>query len=702
MLSVFKKHDGSTSLTVVISIMLVVALLAATMQWYWANSSSADVQLMADLGALAEQESIGYAVMLMQIIDFTILSANMLGLLLHGIVIVAGVATAVGSPIGAGMGAGFLSKAVEIDKKYIQRRDDFVDQLFVVAEKINKVVPYFAFGYSNKLVSENAELRKKFNNTTYGVIPIPFPAQGKVERKASFSQSSKVFDDVSEASEKNKKSAQNIVELEKKLDALKRACYDADCYKNASDSYLTWDVQDCLSDFRNALKERMDAILLNANSLVPIEAASSSAQARLNESYEKDENAIFVATNSAYEKAFGATSRPLNCEQVKLDYIYRDFYKMDFYQLEHFEGERKAYHCDKNCSGLLNAHEQLNLVPFSAVAYHEEHPPCSICMPFSWEALARFKDGLRQFEPNWNKEAELIGQYEKVSAQLLNAQQKAQDDSQTAFNALLEKASEIIAADRLSYQPPGARGVLCIAFSQQSRKAPTFTLSKLTRTDDKELGISVALSAARLKPVDDDQVEQTIEAQQKDYREKNLKFGSAVFGFLDMDSGLFSQMLSLWTGVTKLFTKGSSGLGGMFDQLPWGVGAIAHNFMMRVERIAGISPPDLSSYRPFVVNTSDVGDKNAPGFEGEFVKSLANSKRTLSKEAELSQAKLIKLAEYSLQQLPYDSYSDITLNSRFSVFDQPIQLLPWQVLISASSNAIKWSKANVSQLFGGQ
>ena len=702
MVHLFKKEDGSTALTIVISLALVVALLSVAMQWYWVNSSSSDVQLMADIGAMAEQEAIGRAVLLMQIIDVTILTANLLGILIHAIVVVAGVATTVSAPLGGFVSAEFLSKAIEIDNKYVARRKDFVDQLFAAAEKINSVVPYLAFGYSNKLVAQNDTLRKTFNRTPYGVVPIPFPAQGKVIRKSGFTQDDAILASVSEASATNAKTAQTIKALEEKVEELKRAAYDADVYKSADDTYQTWEVQNALADYSQELDTRMNAIVASSNSLTPIEETSSSAQERINKSYEQDEETLRVLTLDAYAQAFGPNARPLVCNTVSLDAIYQDVTKATYYLLDHNTGERKAYHSDSKCSGLLNAHAQLNEITLSEVIGCTEHPPCSICMPFHWEVISHFKEGLSSFESNWNQESQILNEYENTSAQLNKAQQEIQNSTQNAFTVLLNEAAEMIASDRLSYQPPGSRGVICVAFSQQKRNAPSFTLARLTRSDDSELGVSVAISAARLKPVDNEHVASIVESQQKDYRPKTLKYGSVIFGFLDMDAGFFSQLSGLWSGATQFFLKGSSSFNEMFAELPWGLGAIAQSFMTRLEKIAGLSKPDLSTYRPFLVNTSNVGDKNAPGFEGTFVKELSASKDLLSKESAIADSKTAELVEFALGELPNDSDAAITAMSKYLIFDQPVLAPFWQGLSTVSSNAIQWSKTNVLSFLRGQ
>ena len=703
MISIFKNENGSTTLTILIAFAVVAALLSATLQWYWVNSSSEDVQIMADLGAMAEQEAIGRSVLIMQIIDVTILSANLLGLFIHGVVIVAGIATAAQAPLGGGVGTGFLSKAIEIDRKYVDRRKRFVDGLFAAAEKLNAVTPYLAFGYANTLVSENSDVRKRFSGTSYGVIPLPFPAQGKVMRANSANNSNELLNKVEQTSEENKNASTKILELEKVVEQQRRECFDNDIYKNNSAVFGTWEVSEALRDYSKEFKNRKESADSTVNSLLPIEESSLSAQSRVAGAYQRDRITLSQRIADAFTGAQGPADEPLQPQEMGTVNSFVPKASSSAYLLNHSDGERKAYHASSSCTGLANASDMPQVINVFSIIGQQDHPPCSICLPWHWEVTQTYQKQMDSLFVSWNKEVRAIIAYEKAKRDLEQQQKQLQDTTQSAFDELLASAKETIASDRLSYQPPGGRGVACIAFAQGKRKAPSFTLAKLTKTENNELGVPVAISASRLKPVESsNQVSDAINKTKTYYSPRNLRYGSVVFGFLEGDDSSYALLASLWNGVTNFFVSGSSGLDSIFDNLPWGIGAISHNFINKLEALAGMQKPDMRQYKPFLVNTSNIGSAEAGGVEGAFVNQISQGKKGLNKQAQIAQSSLAVLAKQALDQLPNDSFQSINPLMHYTVGNQSFVAPFWQGMSSRSVEKIQWAKTKGLALLGGQ
>ncbi len=122
----FRNEEGSTSLTVVIAIMVALALVAGSLQMYWTRSSSEDIQLLADVGALAAADAESKVMQTIQLLDALLLTANLFGLLLHCVVVVAGVVTVASE----GAGASFFTKALDFDKRYCEKRKVFAQDIY--------------------------------------------------------------------------------------------------------------------------------------------------------------------------------------------------------------------------------------------------------------------------------------------------------------------------------------------------------------------------------------------------------------------------------------------------------------------------------------------------------------------------------------------------------------------------------------------
>lgn len=698
MLSAFKNESGSTALTVVVAIAVAVCLLSVSVQWYWVNSSASDVQLAADLGAMAEQEAIGRSVLLMQIFDVTILSANLLGLILHALVVVGGIATVAQSPIGGGVGAGLLTRLIEIDKSYVQRRKQFVDMLYSAATKLNKVTPYLAIGYARRLVDENNDLRAKFNKTRYGVIPVPFPFEGSVQRSPNFSHDAEVLNEVTVANQKNYESAADIKELSEKVEEMRARCFELDYYKDETLMPANWDVGEVVVDYSKGFHSIATNVEDQNNGLIPIENTSSNAQMRLDNEFKANEQEVQAKVSSIFSDAFGSPSS-LDARVVTNGELYDTFLDKTVCLVPHDGAERKAYHTNTECSGLYNAQSEPENVTLRTVYGLDEHPPCSICLPFSWQAISVWKEATNDFLSRWNSEVEAISAYKLARQQMIEKQSELQGDTSSAFDKLLSDAQSMLASDRLTYRPPGSRGVLCIGYSQKQDTQPGFTLSRLTHTDGEKTGLQYAISAARLKPLNQSgYVSKIIQGQKSDYTSTNMRFGSGVYSFLNGDGGFFNYLSSLWYGVTNFYLKGTSGLENMFGNLPWGIGTIATNFMVKLQKVAGVSKPDLRTYHPFLVNTSEVGDPHAPGLEGAFVSQIREAKRLYNSGSKLSESTISSLAQGALAALPDSSFGKIYSQMFYSVFTATCAAPFSMSLASYSSSTIQSAQQAITAL----
>lgn len=698
MLSKFKDESGSTTLTVVLSIAVAICLLSASLQWYWANSSAADIQLAADLGALSYLDIVARTTLFIQVIDVTILSANLLGLLLHGLVVVGGIASVSQAPLGGGIGASLLAKVVEVDKKYVERRKQFVNYLFSAAQTLNSITPFIAFGYARNLIDENNTLRTNFNNARYGVIPLAMPAVGTVERLSGFSKDAEMLDTVTSAHDKNTVQAQKVKNLQEKLDAAKHRCFDFDIYKQTT-NYALWHVEEAVNDFKQGL-ERMRVSMENAkNTLVPIEASSLPARARLDDAFKRDEESVAQKVVQRMNIAFGSGA-PDGASPVTSDMVFAEFDQQTIYLVDHGQGERKAYHKTLSCSGLYNAQNPVNQTTIASVMGVTDHPPCSLCLPLNWQSVQTWKSTVKPLIDAWNEEAAALQEYADISGQLELEKQKLQNESVDALGKLLAHAREILAADRIRYLPPGRRGVICLAYSMGKQTPPPLTLAALTRSANEKPDMQIALAGARLKPAaNTDRIRDLMRAQRSFYNGSNTTFGTGVFKFLDQDSGLYNQLSALWISITEFFISGSKATDAVFDQLPWGIGDIAGEFIRRVTALAGISKPDLNYYRPFLVNTAQVGSSDVGGSEAMLVSQIKSAKKLFNSGAQISESSLGSAIRDAFTSLEGFSFYTVYNKTHYAVFDGYFYAPFRRSLVSLAEKALADAKQNI-QLMG--
>ena len=702
MLRLFKNDEGSTALTVVVSLALVVALVAFCMQWYWVNSSSADVQFMADMGAVGAADAIAKTVGVIQVIDAVMMSLNLFGLVVHATVLVAGVASVAGAPVGGAAMAPFLEQAVTFDKNFVKARRKFSDAVFGAAQKISDAAPYLALGYASNLVAQNASSRAAFNKASCHVITIPFPAKGVVTRSDFPDDEGDLVSSIEKTSNSNKSDAADLKALEEKLQAAIDTCYSADIYKTIGVPRAYWNPSQSLDDFKAEFDEVLAQVQETEYSADPIDESSQSARTSLEEMYDRDLKSVSDSVRPRIRDAIGeapAADGPMTSGQVDVEGLYGDWTGQQVYLLEHEEGQRKAYHCDRECSGLANASQALQTVDISAVYGDADHPPCSLCRPFSWAAIQTWRKDSSSFLGAWNTEAAAIGVYEGIRARIKEKSQAMQKRTSDGLDELFEVAGKYLKGDRLTYEPAGSRGILCVAYASGGRAMPGFTLSKITGTKTMELGPQVALAASKIMPAKGLYDIKAGVSTTNDYlRSDSGRLGGLIYTLIDGDDSMFSALSSIWVKCTQVFTNSDKSLSGMFSSLPWGIGAIADSFMSRLIALAGVEPPDMRSYKPFLVNTATIGDPSRPDAEGRFFTALRASKKALEQSGGLNATGLREVIGESVSGYGTDAGNRVRGVLPVAVLENAINL-PFHVnYAQVVQTSVMWIKGNVLQV----
>ncbi|MBK5211413.1 MAG: hypothetical protein JJE36_03775 [Coriobacteriia bacterium] len=699
MLRLFKNDEGSTALTVVVSIVLVVVLVAFSMQWYWVNSSSADVQFMADMGAVGAADAIAKTVSVIQVIDAVMMSLNLFGLVIHATVLVAGVASVVGAPVGGAAMAPFLERSVAFDKDFVEARRKFSDAVYGAAQKISDAAPYLALGYASNLVAQNASARDSFNKSSYHVITIPFPAKGVVTRSDFSETEGELVSSIEKTSNSNKTDATDLKVLDEKLQTAIDECYSADIYKAIGVPRARWNPSQSLADFKGEFEKVAAQVQGVGYSANPIDESSQSARLSLEEIYNRDLKSVTDSVRSRVQDAIGeepVADGPMTSVQVDIDELYRVWSEQQVYLLEHETGRRKAYHCDQECSGLANASEVLQTVDISAVYGDADHPPCSVCRPFSWAAVQSWRQNSSSFLEAWNSEASAIRSYEEIRALIKEKSQGMQERTRNGFDELLKAAEKYLKGGRLTYEPAGSRGILCIAYASGGRAMPGFTLSEITNTENVELGPQVALAASKIMPAKGlYDIKAGVSTTNNYLSSDSGRLGGLIYNSIDGDDSMFGALSSIWVKCTQVFTNSDKSLSRMFSSLPWGIGAIADSFMSKLIALAGVEPPDMRSYKPFLVNTATIGDPSRPDAEGRFFTALRASKKALEQSGGLNATGLKEVISESVSGYETDAGSRIRNVLPVAASGNAINL-PFHINYSqVVQTSVMWLKSNV-------
>lgn len=669
MIRLFKNEEGSTTLTIVVSIVVVVALLAVCLQWYWVNATGSDLQYYADIGAMSAAEAMGRSASLIRLYDAILLGLNIFGLILHGVVVVAGVVATLGGAVG-GLSAVFFEKAIEFDRNFTQRKHRFFTDTVDVVKALDKATPFFMLGASSHVVKRNVEMRTGYDKTPYGTLVVPFPATGTLKTTEKSSASNDLDTKTLQTAQKNADDARDIKELQEQVDAAKTRCYEADIYKNPSVIEAYWDPSAAPADFLAALSQKVPAKSPFSSTLAPIDNESVGAplviERLYSESYQRSRTSALSSWNKVLSSAQDdlATAKPFS-----FDSLARELDDATVYLLPHTAGERKAYHADPRCRGLSQASQATEPLSWRTLLGQEDHPPCTICQPFNWEGFTAFKSAASPFAQAWEREASALRAYVQAKDELEEKSDELTTRTQNAWDELVNLAQEYLKGDRISYDPPGSRGLFCIAFTTSNPHPNKATMPGLTNTESGSFGPRVAVAAARIVPKKTSKSLGAVVSAEEQYTkttydvEEANKLGGGIYNLFE-SGGVAEVAEKLYYPVLRSVAGADSAIRNIFDKLPLGLGSSARSFLDDIEKAAGTQLPDLRDYKPLLVDTATVGDPDAPGVEGTFITAWRRAKSAHAQGAQISSSSWQSLLKTVTRE--WDSFTPSTLYSALS------------------------------------
>ncbi|MCL2679978.1 MAG: hypothetical protein FWF11_00650 [Coriobacteriia bacterium] len=639
-LSWFLNERGSTSLTVVLGVVLSVVLLASSVQWYWTNSTSSDIQAVADLGALAAADVSAKSVMVVQTLDAMLLTANLFGLVIHAVTVVSGLLVVLTAPVGGAGATPFFERIVDFNRRYCEKRRDFARHAYQLADAVNQATPYLAIAQSYHLASENSKLLSDFNGTSYVAIAIPFPARGEVQLTGFSPAEQQILEEVTATSEANTDSAHEIKRLEGDVEAAIDECFRRNTFKPAGVTRPHYNPLRGIDDFSRGWTNLRAQAPPSISGPAPIDNTSQNRD-RLQERYRSDYQRIgqlldqeVRATLNTAAQTEAASVSDLNAHDLLAQQRQQRIYLVD-----HAPGVRRAYHTRTNCFGLAGSSAEIKARTLDYVMGDLDHPPCLLCAPPHWRALQMWEQQLAEYVQSWNQQAAALRWWYQAQDSIQVEQDRVRSRTRESLDKLREEASSFLQGGRLSYTPAGARGYLCIVMSTSERELPAFTLPALTDSADRALGRQIAMAGARLMPSATESTIPHLLSQSRDMAESSAAsegFAGVTRALMGADeagssTAVLGFALQIWGTCLALHDRGTAQLEQLVSGLPFGLDTVMQRSLRTFFETAQITAPDLRKPQPTLVNTADIGDRNAAGFEGGFVRSVAAAKDVLER-----------------------------------------------------------------------
>ncbi len=645
----FCDEQGSTTVASAVAILVSLALVFSLANVQWASSRAADVQVVADAGALAGANVVAAYVTIAQILDALVLSMGLIGLLTMAVGLVLSaipVVDAAGPPV--------LSAASNV----FSARSKLSRSCAAGLQKLESVVPYAVFANSAAVIRTNAS-----SEGSYVGFALPYPVQGSSDFGNLES------DDAQTSAEELEKSGERVDELSKQAaqneqdaaDALERA-WMADCGGAVSmrerastlaglagsqnptyPSAAGWDFGVAIRR-ASAYYAQRAAIEVPESASVEERARSQARRVFYAYAYEQVSSSTFVR-NADGSVVCDLHALPRNTAEMRTTSLYTQA----VWPLSR-EGSTTRIHAFAGCPGALGSSSGTgSLAQLEAGSF----VVCPVCS-FSASTLGRVPAASTSIDNGFEY-------YWKIVVDESQAYQAAKEAANEKFELARqegERSSELfrdvltqVAATRVTLNPPGAKGCVCVCVDPASHASPASLLALFD--EGVEIPSRAALSAAVLVP-DKAQSGNNILANFFDALVVEGGAGSGASGVLD-------SVLTVWGNVLVAYGNGYDALSGAmktsFQTLSsWGMGGISSwlkDALTDAVDLLAIKPADMSAKKPVLTNSSNILSE-AGGAWYSAIRSIVSSMSGQSGPVGL-------LSELTGGAISYDGQGSITL-----------------------------------------
>ena len=605
----FADEEGATTLAAAVAILVSLALVFGMAAVEWVSSRSADIQAVADAGALAGMNVVaGYATTA-QMVDAFVLSMGLVGMttLAAGLVLSA-------IPLLDSLGPPVVETALTVFDVRSQVATSAAEGL----RELEGVVPYLVMANSLATVGANSG-----DGGTYFGVASPLPFNGSSDF-GTLSEDD-VVDKVEDAQEKGdevdavmRRAAQAKAEAD---EALERGWY-ADCggdvnlreragtlaglpgWSNPNYPASTgWNFGVPILRARAYYQQRLalEAPLDGS----PAETTRSVARAKFY-SYALEQ----VNQSSFHENEDGTTScdlrdLPQNTSDVRLTTLYTEA----VWPCTE-EGQGRTLHSFAGCPGAAGASSGTASLADLEVGACLECPVCAFTVVDIGRAPAASTSIDNGFEHYWREVVEASEDYEAKRAEQAALEAEAKAASEEAANSF-EEALERLSVARVELSPPGRYGCVCIVSDGATHESPDGLVTPVSSSA--EVPPRFAVSGAVLA-------------------RDGGTYGANVFasffdglasreGFVGDASSVLDGAMTAWGDALVAYGDAYAAFSNMLDGAlsklsDFGMGSVStwlRQALQSIVSFTGMQPADLSLKKPVLANTVDIA--NGAGVE---------------------------------------------------------------------------------------
>lgn len=627
-----ESEGGFTSIGVVIALTLVLALLFTTAQVYWVESTAADIQFVADAGALAAENVVAEYMTLAQLADAVVLSLSLFGLVVYGIAIVVSCI-----PYMQEVGV----QLMDFGSNVFKARDNVADTAASALNGLQKLLPFLCAVNAASTISANV-ISYEGKERYYG-IAIVVPLEGEDVGFADDSGTQGAGEEIDGYNQHTAEQATEASEAYERMQTAKDEAYRADC--GNAPNYCMYERAGRLAGlagienphFASVDLWRFDYAFDRAKAYYRKRLA---AEAPLNTSLDEQVRSFArtryytyavaqMAAGYAHTSSDGTLSAyfPLlarNNDEVRQTVLYAE----QVYPVSadgHLHGSTACPDYTSNPAG-TGSIQQLELGTYEACAR------CGISINTIGRVASASTSIDNGFEYHYRIVADAANRYREAAA----AYKEHTDEAKDLANQALDVFAEALAAldtPRLFPKPPGRSGCIAIVIDTSAHEVPG-ALSRSFVAGEARLQPRIAISAATL-------------AQDKAEMGHNLlasfldRVDERTYSWTVQGSalGFFDSVLTVWGDVLLVYSEGadslSKGLGDFLRSIPLvgstPLAAWAESALQETIEAVGLQGADLSLRKPVLVNSmhvlaaSDSGAANVLGGAKEAYSSVPGS-----------------------------------------------------------------------------
>lgn len=601
-IGVFVDEQGSTTTATAVAILVSLVLVFGLANAEWTLSRAADVQAIADAGALAGANAVAAYVTIAQILDAVVLSLGLIGMITFSIGLVLSalpVINAAGPPV--------LSAAQHV----FGARQKLATTAARGLQKLERVLPFLVAANSLAVVRSNAN-----RDGTYVGVALPFPLEGASDFGLLATDST----------------ADHVGKIKEQGDEIDDLTARAAAYQKAAEEALEQGWRSDCGD-NPSMRERAEVLAGLAGSHnpyyptstgwnfgVPIVRARSYYQQRL--AQEAPSNAsVEEITRSAARKAFYAYALAevqassylefedgtVTCDLKRLPANTADVRTTSLYTEPLWpctqEEVGRVIHAYAACPGA-----QGPASGWASVAEEESGAclECGVCR-FTVVDLGRTPAASTSvdngFEHHWRAVVDAAESYEELRREQASHEEAARSASEQATDLFAEVLGRL-GTVRVGLVPPGRYGCVCVVADPSVRSGPN-EIARVV-SPGARLPARVAISAAVLASDAATSANNIL----ADFFDGLVGRGGLTGGV----SSVLDAVMSAWGGLLVSYGDGyraftetvRSSFKGLADM---GLGRVSTWLKGAIESVVSltdIQPADLSAKKPVLVNTADV------------------------------------------------------------------------------------------------